>query len=218
MTNIVCVLFTLIVIPLSLSMIFMERKSRRTTLFLVIGITLCLIASNINSLLLGYMKVSAFYYVTTISPIVEELLKALPVLYMIFLFWKAPKLEESMVVGLSVGVGFALFESIVMFCQDGMTGSLVWAVSRGIGAGLVHALCTGAFATACYFIRKHREGAHLLLGGVLSAAIIYHGMYNCMVQSTKLFYVGLILPIVTYFILAVIYFVRKASRSGEEKH
>lgn len=68
---------------------------------------------------------------------------------------------------------------------------------RGFGAGLVHGICTVSVGYGISYVRKQRKLFSVGTYALLSAAVIYHAIYNLLVQS-RWSYVGILLPLCTY--------------------
>ena len=71
------------------------------------------------------------------------------------------------------------------------------AVIRAFGAGLMHGMCTLLVGAGITFVKKKRKIFWVGTFALLSTAIIYHGIYNMLVQSDYKT-VGYLLPISTY--------------------
>ena len=63
-----------------------DKKSKLFLGYMLLGMVMCLIASELNSILLAFFGNDVRYVSSNITPIVEEALKALPVLYYAFFF------------------------------------------------------------------------------------------------------------------------------------
>ena len=162
---------------------------------MITGIFSCLFVSELNSILLKHFHNDMYYVTTAITPITEEIVKALPILYYALFISDDRKTLTSD--AFAVGVGFALLENIVILIQNISEVSIVWALVRGFGSGLVHGLCTVMVGYGISYIRKRRKLFYCGTFALLSAAIIYHATYNLLVQS-ELQYAGVLLPILTY--------------------
>ena len=81
MDNIIYILYICFLIPLALSLLIMQKKSRLVVGYILIGTTVCLIAAKINALIYLQTGRDMLYFTTTVSPIIEEILKALPILF-----------------------------------------------------------------------------------------------------------------------------------------
>lgn len=200
--NMIYNVFVFIVTPLLLTIAFADKKSKPIFGFLIIGIAICLLASEVNALIYGSVNTDYFYFSTTFSPMVEELLKAIPLLFTIFFIMDKPDAKRCISLGLAVGVGFAIFENIIIFIQSGMSQSILISFARGIGAGLVHGICGGILGFAICFVKNYKRGYFFGIVGVLTTVMIYHGIYNVLVQSDYIIW-GLILPVLTAVLLLV---------------
>ena len=195
MDGLVLLVFFCVSIPLSLSLALLEKKARITVAYMIIGMLVALIVSQINSLLLALLDYNKDFVVTTITPATEEMIKALPILYYAFVF--KPERGVMINISLAIGLGFAIFENLIMLANSGYTATIFWVFIRGFGAGLMHSLCTVIVGMCTIFIRQNKR---LFLCGIfstLSLAIIYHSIYNCLVISDYKYF-GFVLPLLTY--------------------
>ena len=87
MEQMTVILFICIALPL-IPMLFIlnEKRSRLLTGYLLPGMIVCLLAGEVNALLLKLFDGDMRYVTTTITPISEEILKAIPVLYFAVFF------------------------------------------------------------------------------------------------------------------------------------
>jgi RsiW-degrading membrane proteinase PrsW (M82 family) len=106
MDNINYLLFICVAVPILLMLFVLEKKSKITAGYMLIGILVCLFISEVNGFLLSYFKYDEYYVTTTITPITEEIAKALPVLYFAFLF--SDKRETLISLSIATGIGFAI--------------------------------------------------------------------------------------------------------------
>lgn len=195
MDNLSYIVLICMTISLGLMLPLMEKKTRGVVIFMMIGIFSCLFISELNSILLKSFNNDMFYVTTTITPVTEELIKALPILY--FAVVVSDDRRTLISNAFAVGVGFALLENMVILMQNISSVTIFWALVRGFGSGLVHGICTVMVGYGISYIRKRRK---LFLCGtfaLLSTAIIYHATYNLLVQSSFQ-YAGILLPIATY--------------------
>lgn len=201
MVSIMYVLFICIAAPLLLLLLLIDKKSRKTVGFVIIGMCVCLFVSEINSILLAMTGGDHYYTTTTITPITEELLKALPVIYFAFVF--SSERQTLLTVSMSLGIGFALLENSYILVNSLDQIDYIWALARGFGSGLMHGLCTAAVGYGISFVRVRRKLFYTGTFGLLSVAIIYHAIYNTLVQSSYK-YVGVLLPIITYIPILIV--------------
>ncbi len=190
------ILFICIVMPM-IPMLFVlpDKRSRLFVGYLMLGALLCLIAGALNTLLLQLFDGDMLYVTTTITPISEEILKALPVLYLAIFF--TDDRDTLLSAAFALGVGFAVLEDAVILAQNPAGVSIGWAFARVIGAALMHGACTSTIGLGMSYINKRRK---LFFCGTLSlliTAILFHATFNVLVQSAYRI-AAFILPISLY--------------------
>ena len=187
--------------PLFLMMIIADNKTRRLLGFMIGGIGISIVASELNAIMRDFVfpSMDLFHLTTSITPLCEEILKAMPLLFVaVFITDKRSVLFTQ---AMSIGIGFAVMENAYVLLKNIETVSLFWAMIRGFSSGLMHSVCTLFVGIGISLIKKRRK---LFLTGtfaLLVAASIYHSLFNMLIQS-KFMYVGALLPILTYFVLA----------------
>ena len=78
-------------LPLLLSLFFIRGRSRRYALFLVIGMTVCLLSAYVSSFFMGYYGADGTTAAIEITPVCEEGMKLLPLLFFYLIFEPAPQ-------------------------------------------------------------------------------------------------------------------------------
>ena len=204
MDNLSYISFIAITVSLALMLPLMEKKLRRLVLFMIAGIFACLFVSELNNILLGVCHNDIFFVTTTVTPITEEIVKMLPILF--FAIMVSDERSTLIPISYAVGVGFALLENVVILTQNVENVTILWALVRGFGSGLVHGICTVMVGWGISYIKKRRKFFYCGTFALLSAAVIYHAIYNLLVQS-QYQYVGILLPTITY--IPVVLFLRK---------
>ncbi|MBQ9384425.1 MAG: PrsW family intramembrane metalloprotease [Ruminiclostridium sp.] len=207
MEQIAVILYVCIALPM-LPMLFIlpDKRSRLFLGYLIIGCTICLIAGEVNVWLLRLFGGDTAYVTSTITPISEELMKAVPVLYFAVVF--SDDRDTLLSVSFALGIGFAVLENAVILTQNFATISFEWAITRVIGAALMHGACTSAVGLGMSYIRKRRKLFFCGTFALLTAAIIYHASFNVLVQSS--FRVAaLILPAALYIPVLVSALIRR---------
>ena len=183
-------------------------------LFLLIGMGCCLFVSELNGLLNNHLDVDIFYFTTSVTPITEELTKAIPIF--IFAIAYSDKLDDLMMNAFFLGIGFAVLENLVLLTQDFSSVTLFWAVRRGFASGLMHGICTGLVGICISFVRKKKKLLYCGLFATFSLAIVYHSIFNSLVQSSSkaINYIGFALPISAY--IPIVYFNSKRKRRSAQ--
>jgi RsiW-degrading membrane proteinase PrsW (M82 family) len=174
--------------------LLVEKKSRFPIIFMLVGIFASIFASEVNGFLLRVLPMDRYSITVTVTPVSEELLKALPILY--YALFISDKKEKLFTASMAVGIGFAVLEN-AFHLLNYPNFSIVSAVIRAFGAGLMHGMCTLLVGVGISFVKKKRKLFAVGTFGLLSTAIVYHGIYNILIQS-KFSIIGALLPIATY--------------------
>ena len=183
-------------------MVLTKGESRWILFFVLIGFVTCVISAEINDYILVRspemnMTVFSVYY----APIVEEIVKMVPVfVYSLLAVKKGKKRIEF---GMAVGVGFSILENVYyMITNVQKISSVEWIFARGFSTALMHALCTVAVAYTLHVAYQHRK---MLLTGTLAAltmAITYHSAFNIILQ-TEYKGIAVFMPIITYSMFVI---------------
>lgn len=195
------ILFICVAAPLLLMLLPIEKKSRKVVLFMLTGMFCCLFVSEINGLILRLTDMPLLYFTTNITPITEEIIKAFPVLFFALTFSDSKK--DIITASFSVGVGFAVLENLIILTQNFHDVNLWFAIARGFCSGLMHSICTVAVGYFIVFVRKKKKIFFAGSVSSLNIAIIYHSVFNLLVQadSPTAQHFGLLIPFLTYAIL-----------------
>ena len=195
MGTLIYILFISIFFPLFLMMLLVEEKARFPIVFVMVGIFVSVFVSEINGVLLSMLNISRYDATITLAPITEELLKAFPILF--YAIAISDKKEKLFTASMATGIGFAILENAYYLIVNYETFSIVSALVRGFGTGLMHGMCTLLVGFGISFIRKRRKLFAVGTFALLSTAITYHSMFNMLVQSKHPIF-GALLPLVTY--------------------
>ena len=194
MDNLIYILFVSVFVPILLMAFLIEKKARQPIIFVLIGIFVSVFAAEINGLLCDILPMSTFEVTIIVTPITEEILKALPIL--VFAIVLDAKKEALFTAAMAVGIGFAVLENAYYLLNDA-SFNMIDAVIRAFGAGLMHGMCTLLIGAGISFVKKKSKIFAVGTFALLSTAITYHGIYNMLVQSDYRA-VGFLLPISTY--------------------
>lgn len=194
MDNIIYILFVSISIPILLMTLLVEKKSRFPLIFVLIGIFVSVFASEVNGLLARILPMDTYRVTVTVTPVSEELFKALPILF--YALVMSDKKENLFTASMAIGIGFAVLEN-AFYLLNSPHFTMISAILRAFGAGLMHGMCTLLVGVGISFVKKKSKLFAVGTFGLLSTAIVYHGIYNILIQS-KFSIVGALLPIATY--------------------
>ena len=194
MDNLIYILFVAIFVPILLMTCLVEKKARHPLIFVLIGIFVSVFASEVNGVMVDLLPLSTFEVTIIVTPISEEILKALPILF--FATILSPKKEAVFTAAMAIGIGFAVLENAFYMLND-TSFNMIDAIVRAFGAGLMHGMCTLLVGVGILFVKKKRKLFVVGTFAMLSTAITYHGIYNMLVQSDYQI-IGYLLPIATY--------------------
>ena len=197
------ILFICIAVPLGMMLIPIEKESRKIVVALLMGMFLCLFVSEVNGLLLRLTKSTMLYLTTNVTPITEEFVKVLPVIYYAYVF--SDDKRSVTTVAFATGVGFAMLENIIILMQNLMSANFFFAMIRGFSTGLMHSITTMLVASFVPYIHEKKK---LFLCGVLCSfnlAVVFHSVFNLLVEagSAVANYIGYFLPVSIYLVLNV---------------
>lgn len=191
------ILFICSAVPMALMLFLLDKKPRTTVLYMLIGQIMCLLAAQLNYMIRDgiYAEHSVFVVTVTVTPIVEEILKAIPVIY--FGFVISNKKETLLNVAMALGIGFAILENLSILVADAESVSIAWALVRGFSSALLHGICTSLVGYGVSYVKTRKKLFYTGTFGLLTMAIIIHGLFNAFIQS-RYSYVGILLPIAIY--------------------
>ena len=194
MDNLIYILFVSVFVPILLMACLIEKKARQPIIFVLTGIFISVFAAEVNGLLASLLPISAYELTIIVTPITEEILKAIPILVFAIVF--TAKKEALFTSSMAVGIGFAVLENAYYLLNDA-SFNMLDAIVRAFGAGLMHGMCTLLVGVGISFSKKKSKIFVVGTFALLSTAITYHGIYNMLVQSDYEV-AGVLLPITTY--------------------
>lgn len=194
MDNMIYILFVSVFIPVLLMALLVEKKARLPIIFVLVGIFVSVFASEVNGLLCNLLLLDLYEITIIVTPVTEELLKALPVLFYAVVI--SDKKENLFTASMATGIGFAILEN-AFYLLNSSSFNMLDAIIRAFGAGLMHGMCTLLVGVGISFVKKKKKMFQVGTFALLSTAITYHGIYNMLVQS-EFVTVGALFPIVTY--------------------
>ena len=194
MENLIYILFISVFVPILLMALLIEKKARLPIAFMLVGIFISVFAAEINGVFRTLLFMESFEFTSIVTPITEEILKALPIL--IYATLITDKKETLFTASMATGIGFAVLENAFYLLND-PSFIMMDALIRAFGTGLMHGMCTLLVGVGISFARKKSKIFIVGTFALLSTAITYHGIYNMLVQS-DFQVIGFLLPILTY--------------------
>ncbi len=149
-------------------------------LFLVIGMTVCLLSAYVSSFFMGYYGADGTTAAIEITPVCEEGMKLLPLLFFYLIFEPAP--QELPAAAIALAAGFATFENVCYLTENG-AADFRFLLIRGIAAGALHILCgvLSGFGVSQVFCRRWL--AVTGTAGILGACTGFHAIYNLLITA-----------------------------------
>ena len=186
-------------IPLILSLFFIQGSARRFVFNFLIGMAACILGAYISGFINvatgGSVEETAIF----ISPVVEETMKFLPLLFYFFMF--EPEDKELSLAAVGLGVGFSMFENVCSMVSSG-TESLAFLLIRGLAVGVMHIVSILTLVVGLAIVRRFKALQLSSVIGALSVSMLFHSMYNLLVSEPGVTsYIGYGMPIATALIL-----------------
>ena len=192
-----------IAVPLLLSLLFVRSSARRLVAAVLVGMLSCLLAAYISGYLNLVNDASERDNAVFLAPIVEELLKCVPLLLYLLLF--EPTDSALLVVAVGIGSGFATFENCCNLLSVG-AASLWHVLVRGMAVGVMHIVSMTALCFGLFVARRCKALSASGVLGAVSLSVIFHGLYNLLVSVPGVSsYVGYLLPLVSAALLYLPY-------------
>ncbi len=209
MNDIVIYISLCLVLPISLLCFYLEKRARRIMLSVILGVLTCLVAYAINNSFIKTLCLNKEQYGMFVAPVAEEILKFICVFAFGIVVKKGKR--GSAANAFSVGVGFCVTENFCYLISNIETANVFWIISRSIGTGLMHCITSSLYGVAVFKAKWKDKRKGLLVFGVILCGIAFHEVYNIFVQISTLHVVGVLMPIIAFFVL--FYFIK-----GHELH
>lgn len=195
-------IFICLAAPFLIAALGTNAGNRKNYLFIVLGFVCCIISAYLNTFFSVLYNAQDTSAVLEISPVIEETVKILPLLFGLIVFELCP--EDGGNIIFNIAVGFATFENICYLLENG-TGNLFYLFVRGFSSGAMHITC--AFIIG-YGLRVFRRPAALRAAGIfglLCVAITFHATFNMLMKTDGIIkQLGYAIPIASCIILLLL--------------
>ena len=174
--------------PLLLSLLFVHGPVRRYVLAFVAGMIACLLAAYVT----GFLRLLISWEETDVriflSPVVEELIKLLPLLILLLL--SEQKDDALLLLAAALGTGFATFENCCSLLSSGSI-SLSFVIIRGLAVGVMHIVSVAALSLGIIAARRLQALSLPAFVGAFSLSVSFllhwflppHSGRNCHLPS-----------------------------------
>jgi RsiW-degrading membrane proteinase PrsW (M82 family) len=141
------------------------------------GVFMAVLAYLINGYAIEALNMEFMDYTRFVSPIIEESLKGLVVVYL-FRSNRIGFLVDAAILGFAVGAGFAMAENMYYLYHAADAQIAIWVV-RGFGTAVMHGGVTAIFAVIAQVLTERQTRARLssFIPGLLVAAVL-HSIFN----------------------------------------
>ena len=195
-------IFICLAAPFLIAALGTNAGNRKNYLFIVLGFVCCIISAYLNTFFSVLYNAQDTTAVLEISPVIEETVKLLPLLFGLIVFELQPKEGGNII--FNIAVGFATFENICYLLENG-TGNLFYLFVRGFSSGAMHITC--AFIIG-YGLRVFRRPAALRAAGIfglLCVAITFHATFNMLMKTDGIIkQLGYAIPIASCIVLLLL--------------
>lgn len=195
-------IFLCLSVPLVLSLLFREGKQQAFTIFVILGMGCCLLSAYVSSFFAGYYQAGTTAAIMEITPVCEEVLKFLPLLFYLLVF--EPDKRDVISPAIGIAVGFATFENVCYLTENG-AADFSYILIRGASAGSLHLLC--GIALGCGIAYVFQKKWIMITGtiGALGACVVFHGIYNILITAKgRWSLIGYLFPIFLIFALLAV--------------
>ena len=166
--------------PLLIAALCMGRRQAKFFLCCLAGMGACLLSAYINTFFAALYAADTITATAEIAPVVEEVMKLLPLLFYLLVFEPEPvPIKNAAII---VALSFATFEN-------------------GIGTGAMHVIFGAIVGGGLAYVWQRTWLKIAGTCGLLGAAITFHAIYNLLIAyGGAIQYIAYILPVL---ILAV---------------
>lgn len=187
--------------PVLLGALLTKERYRAAFLLVACGYLACMLSAYFNTFFVGLYQTDFFVATAEIAPVVEEVMKLLPLLLYLAVF--DPKPKDAFAAFIVVGVGFATFENACYIAAN-ESASLSFMLMRGLGAGAMHVVCGALVGFGLAFAWKRPWLKVSGTCGLLCVAITYHAVFNTLANAEGAAQlIGFAFPLATALIAVV---------------
>ena len=192
-----------IAVPLAIVLFFIYGNARRFVAGFLVGMAVCLLSAYYSGFITVVGKLESMETSVYISPIVEEIMKLLPLLFSMYIFRAGD--EELFMAAMGIGAGFATFENCCHILSTGAE-NLAFIMIRGLAVGVMHIVCVLILALSLVLVRKYKALTFPAIVGAAALSTNYHALYNLLVSGKGASsYLGYVLPMLTVAVSIIPY-------------
>ena len=171
-------IFLCMVPPLLVAALCMGRQHLRFFLFCIARMGVLLLSPYINTFLAAVCQADALAATVEIAPVVEEIMKLLPLGFYLLVF--EPEGDKIKSAAVTTALAFATFENVCFLIQNG-ADRFSFIFFRGFGTGAMHVLCGLIVGGGLAYAWRRTWLKIAGTCGLLGAAITLHAIYNLLI-------------------------------------
>ena len=180
--------------PLLIAALCMGKRQTKFFLFCLAGMGACLLSAYINTFFAALYGADNLAATAEIAPVVEEVMKLLPLLFYLLVF--EPKAEQIRITAVMVALSVATVDNLGYLIQNG-AGHFSVIFFRGIGTGAMHGICGAIVGGGLAYVWQRTWLKIAGTCGLLGAAITLHAIYNLLIAyGGAVQYIAYLLPVV----------------------
>ena len=191
-------IFVCLVAPIVLMLFFVNDVRRMSIIAVISGMVACLLSAYVSAFFAQVYGADATATAAEIAPVVEEIMKFLPVAFFLLVF--DLKDDDLTNFALLMGISFATLENICYLIENGAS-SISLLVLRGFGTGAMHLACVLLAVYGLIMLRRSTSRVSTrVVGGfsMLCVSISFHEIFNVLLAAGgPVMYATLFAPIVT---------------------
>ncbi len=190
-------------VPLLLTLFFVRGSARQFVLNFLLGMAACLLSAYVSGFLDAATGMGAEDTAVFFSPVTEEIMKFLPLLFFFLMF--EPRDDRLFHAAVGIGAGFASYENVCYMVSSGAE-SLGFLLIRGLAVGVMHIVSVFALMLGLVLARRFKAMRLASVVGALSLSMLIHGTYNLLVSEPGVTSaIGYVLPLATAAVLLPAY-------------
>ena len=195
-------------IPKLFVVLFLKKQQRIMMYYMFWGFFSAILVFYIYDFL-GSIAVNLSYQEITVTPLLEEFVKAFP---LITLFIITCKRSEKYILpfAMASGIGFSVLGNY-LFTMNGdfaHMDAVMYAILRAGGTSLMQGCCTAIIGYGIYLIKDmDKKALPALLLGLYAVSVIIHALYNLLVfYSDTGKYFGILISVLLLLSLLLLYY------------
>lgn len=179
------IIYLAAVLPMVFVMfVLTEKQPRQIVYFYLWGMTASLLSGILIQGLRITTEVSELELAVTLTPIIEEFLKAM-LLLILFLLYPEKGHTSLISLGMVSGIGFSIQENIIYLTTMPLDNinAVNYIITRVFSTCLMHGLTVAIIGFGFLWLKEFERKTYTVILGFYSFAVVYHSLFNLLVIS-----------------------------------